>query len=145
MVSVMLYNSNSWAAPKSVLEKLDVVQRRHLRTILKYKFPNIISNNNLYKRCNTEPLSARVHRSRWRMLGHVLRGPCSGPAFSSLMFAVNCLDLPGRVGRPQSNLFTLIQSDLKIRNIKLKNINDLYVLKDMALDRERWRQLGNIS
>ena len=34
----------------------------------------------LYKPCNVEPLSVRVDRNRWRMLGHVLRGPTEGPA-----------------------------------------------------------------
>ena len=32
VVSVMMYNSSCWASPKSVLEKLDVVHRRHLGT-----------------------------------------------------------------------------------------------------------------
>ena len=108
-----VFNSSCWAAPKTSLDKLDVVHRRHLRIILGYKYPNIISNNNLYiKRCNTEPLSAKVDRSRWRMLGHVLRGPVDGPAYSSLTFAVNSLQMKGRVGRPQTNLFSLIQRDL---------------------------------
>ena len=115
VVSILMYNSSCWAAPNTVLEKLDVVHRRHLRKILNYKYPGIISNKNLYKRCNTEPLSARVERSRWRMLGHVLRGPTKGPAYTSLVFAVNRLDMPGRVGRPQSNLFSLIKRDLEAK------------------------------
>ena len=105
VVSVLMYNSSCWAAPMSALDKLDKAHRRHLRSILNYKYPHFISNDNLYKRCNTEPLSARVARSRWRMLGHVLRGPTDGPAYSSLRFAVNTLQLQGRRGRPQSNLF----------------------------------------
>ena len=113
VVSVMMYNSSCWAAPKSVLEKLDIVHRRHLRSILNYRYPNVISNVNLYRRCNVEPLSARVDRNRWRMLGHVLRGPSDGPAYSSLVFAINTLQYPGRVGRPQTNLFSLIKCDLK--------------------------------
>ena len=67
VMSVLMYNSSCWAAPKAALNKLDVVHRRHLRTILNYKYPNVISNVNLYKRCDSEPLSARVKRSRWKM------------------------------------------------------------------------------
>ena len=52
-------NSCCWAAPKAVLKKLDVVRRRYLTTILNYKYPGVISNANLYKRCKGEPLSAR--------------------------------------------------------------------------------------
>ena len=141
VVSVLMYNSSCWAAPKSVLEKLDVVHRRHLRSILNYKYPNIISNENLYKRCNCEPLSVRVHRSRWRMFGHVLRGPENGPAFSSLTFAVNTLQYPGRRGRPQSNLFSLIVNDLKRHDLSLSSLTDLSKLRSMASNKACWRKL----
>ena len=139
VVSVIMYNSSSWAVPNSMLDKLDIVHRRHLRKILNYKYPNVISNVNLYKRCSTQPLSTRVNRSRWRMLGHVLRGPEDGPAFSSLNFAVNTLDLPGRAGRPQSNLFSLIQRDLDRNNLCLRNTDDLFSLRDIAHDRLKWQ------
>ena len=141
VVSVMMYNSSCWAAPKSMLDKLDVVHRRHLRSILNYKYPNIISNDNLYKRCNVEPLSVRVDRNRWRMLGHVLRGPAEGPAYTSLVFAINTLQLPGRIGRPQTNLFSLIQRDLKDHDIFLNNLSDLTYLRNLALNKVIWRRL----
>ena len=137
----MMYNSSCWAAPKSVLDKLDIVHRRHLRSILNYRYPNVISNVNLYRRCNAEPLSARVDRNRWRMLGHVLRGPCDGPAYSSLVFAINTLQYPGRVGRPQTNLFSLIKCDLKDRNIFLNNLSDLSYLRNLASNKIIWRRL----
>ena len=135
-----MYNSNSWAVPNSVLDKLDITHRRHLRHLLNYRYPHIISNENLYKRCKTVPLSARVTRSRWRMLGHVLRGPEDGPAFYSMKFAVNTLNLPGRRGRPQSNLFSLIKRDLD-NNMFLRNSVDLFQLRSVAQDRAHWRSI----
>jgi hypothetical protein len=140
VVSVLMYNSSCWAAPKAALEKLDIVHRHHLKCILNYKYPSIISNVNLYKRCETEPLSARVERNRWKMLGHVLRGPVDGPAHTSLVFAINSLNMKGRVGRPQSNLFSLIKQDLNKRNLFLNNINDLNYLRNIAYDRASWRR-----
>ncbi len=145
VVSVLMYNSSCWAAPKAILDKLDVVHRRHLRSILNYKYPHVISNINLYKRCNSEPLSARVERSRWRMLGHVLRGPVDGPAYTSLVFAVNSLRMPGRVGRPQSNLFSLIRRDLNDRNLFINNLNDLNYLRNIAFNRANWRSMQSID
>ena len=70
----------------------------------------------------SEPLSARVARSRWRMLGHVLRGPTDGPAYSSLRFAVNTLQLQGRRGRISLNRISLnsLQDLDYLRNILLK-------------------------
>ena len=109
-----------------------------------YHYPYRISNVNLYKRTGTEPLSVRVNRSRWRMLGHVLRGPLDGPALTSLVFAVNTLQMPGRRGRPQSNLFSLIKQDLKSRDLYLNNIEDLMYLRNLAFDRMFWRKLQNM-
>ena len=45
---------------------------------------------------------------------------------SSLIFAINTLDLPGRRGKPQSNLFSLIVHDLCKRNMYINNIYDLF-------------------
>ena len=98
----------------------------------------------LYKRCSCEPLSVRVERSRWRMLGHVLRGPVDGPAYTSLSFAVNSLQMPGRVGRPQTNLFSLIKRDLSDRNLFLNNVNDLNYLRNVAFDRAAWRRMQEV-
>ena len=146
VVSVLMYNSSCRAAPKAALEKLDVVHRRHLRCILNYNYPSIISNVNLYKGCETEPLSARVQRNRRKMLGHVvvLRGPVDGPAYTSLVFAINSLNMKGRVGRPHSNLFSLIKHDLNERNLFLNNINDLNYLRNIAYDRESWRRMQKL-
>lgn len=101
----------------------------------------MISNVNLYKRCSCEPLSVRVERSRWRMLGHVLRGPVNGPAYTSLLFAVNSLQMPGRVGRPQTDPSSLIKLDLSDRNLFLNNVNDLDYLRNVDFDRAAWRRM----
>ena len=124
-----------------MLEKLDVVHRRHLRSIMNYCYPNVISNENLYKGCNVELLSVRVDRNRWRMLGHVLRGPMEGPADSSLVFVMNTLQYPGRIGRPQTNLSLLIRIDSKERNIFLNNLSDLLYIRNLAFNKIIWRRL----
>ena len=138
VVSVLMYNSSTWAAPKAIIEKLDACHRRHLRYILNYKYPHIISNKNLYYRCNTTPLSERVNLSRWRMLGHVLRSPENTPANTSLSFVVNSRGLlKSRVGRHQMNLFNIIKSDLCDRGINLNCLNDLQHLRTLAKNRSK--------
>ena len=58
VVSVILYNCCSWSPTKKALEKLDICHRKHLRNILNIKWPQgVISNKNLYERCNSTPLS----------------------------------------------------------------------------------------
>ena len=140
VVSVILYNCNSWAAPNDVLEKLDTTHRRHLRRILNVYWPRgKIRNDELYKKClNTVKLSERVKKMRWTMLGHILRSNENTPAFVSLKFALSN-DLTGRRGRHQSNLLSTVLKDLSERNFYLKTLSDLEALRALALNRMNWR------
>ena len=139
VTSVILYNACSWAAPKDILEKLNTCQRRHLRYILNYKWPNIISNKNLYKRCNDcRPLTKRVEETRWRMLGHILRSPENTPAQLALSYAIDGATLhKSRRGRHQINLYNVL--DLNARNLRLNDIDDLFNLRILAKNRKLWK------
>ena len=142
VVSVMLYNCNSWAVPKNYMDKIDICHRKHLRQIVKMTYPTIISNEALYKKCNSRPLSERVAYSRWKMFGHILRSTSNSPAVCSLFFAVNSMrDMKGRVGRHQCNLLKTLKNDLSDRDIKLVNTEDIYNLIFLAQDRLKWRKL----
>ena len=63
VVTVMLYNCGSWAAPQSILSTLDNCHQRHLRSTLRIYWSNTISNELLYSRCNTRLLSEMVRES----------------------------------------------------------------------------------
>ena len=144
-MSIIMYNCNSWAAPAASFKYLDVTHRRHLRTILNIKWPTgFISNSDLYKRCNTTPLSGRVNAFRWRMLGHTLRGVEDSPAYLSILFAINAetdTNFKGRRGRPSLNLLDMIRNDLKRKNISnsLRSISDFEDLRAIAIDRVEWK------
>ena len=129
--------------PQKSLEELDVLHRKHLRTILNIKWPTgVISNRNLYERCKVTPLSKRVCCFRWRMLGHILRGAEASTAYLSILFAVNADScMLGRLGRPCLNLLDIIRKDLVRKNInnKLKTITDFNYLRLLALDRDVWK------
>ena len=142
VVSVIMYNACSWAAPKHILEKLDTCHRRHLRHILNYRWPNIISNVNLYKRCNDcKPLTARVEEARWRMFGHILRSAENTPAQTALSFALEGASMhKSRRGRHQINLFNVLKGDLDKRGLLLKDIDDLFNLRILAKDRLLWKE-----
>ena len=76
--------------PLASLNELDIAHRKHLRRILNIRWPTgVISNEALYARCNVTPLSVRVSKFRWRMLGHILRGQEDSPANTSVLFAIN--------------------------------------------------------
>ena len=147
VTSVILYNCNSWAAPQKTLHKLDVCQRRHLRHILNMQWPKpTLTNDALYKKCKLQPLSERVQLSRWKMLGHVLRGDNTTPAQLALYYAVDAnTRLPGRIGRHQDNLLRTIRKDLSVRGVVLNNIEDLYNLRTLASNRITWNMMAKVK
>jgi hypothetical protein len=146
VVSVIMYNSSCWAAPKVVLEKLNVCHRKHLRQILNIRWPfGFISNKTLYAKCNTTPLSERAEYSRWKMLGHVLRSPENSPAQAALCFAVESMNnLPGRLGRHRINLLSVLRNDLKSRNLSLNTYDDIINLRNLAYNRAQWRKVFDV-
>ena len=142
VVSVIMYNASCWAAPAAVMEKLDICHRKHLRAIMNIRYPSIISNKTLYLRCNTRPLSERVQLARWKLLGHILRSPENSPAQSALCFVVEHVrTLPGRRGRHRINLFDVLKSDLKKRDILLHDYTDILSLRILASDRKKWQEM----
>jgi hypothetical protein len=143
VVSVMLYNCNSWSATQDMLYALDVVHRKHLKIILNIKWPKgCISNKALYKRCSVTSLSERVEEMRWKMMGHVLRSDDNTPAMLSLKFVLNSSgEFKGRVGRPNTNLYTMLVDDLKYRNLELRDLNELNEIRDIASCRKCWKLL----
>ena len=145
VVSVLLYNCCCWSAPKHVLESVDVTQRKHLRRLLNIYWPHTISNEALYQRCNMTPLSERIEKSRWNMLGHVLRSDNDTPAYQSFLFAAfGCGNMKGRRGRHRNNLFDLIvKKDLEYRNININNFEDFNNLVNLAKNKSGWTNLFN--
>ena len=142
VVSVLMYNCGCWSAPKNVLSKLDVCHRKHLRRICNIRYPGVISNSELYRRCNVIPITERVRKARWTLLGRVLRMDDSNPAIQSVKYAITSSQfLKGRLGRPRINLFNTIQGDLKDRGLALKTIDDLDVVRSVAQDRVLWRNM----
>ncbi|XP_019625003.1 PREDICTED: uncharacterized protein LOC109470482 [Branchiostoma belcheri] len=133
-VSIMLFNCNSWAAPRTVIEKLDTCHRKHLRAITGLQWPRSrVTNDTLYKVCNTEPLSVKVEKLRWSLFGHILRMPQDTPAQKALEFSfLSSKRYKARRGRHCINLLNLLKGDLKRRKLgppttekKLKELREL--------------------
>ena len=88
------------------------------------------------------------------MFGHVLCSPENSPAALSLSFAVGGTPgLKGRRGAHQTNLLTVLQSDIErihwsdnallTHKITLESTDDIATLRSVAADRVAWRKLFN--
>ena len=118
VTSVLLYSRNSWTSPKHELEKLDISQK-HVKQILNIRWPTTIKNTTLYKRFNCTPLSERVSKARWTMLGHVPRQDTESPPNLALKFALTQENnFNGRIGCPRTNLLDVIRVNLESCDMK---------------------------
>jgi len=60
IVPILLYNSGTWALTNTELCRMDAFHRTQLRRILDISHPRHISNETLYKRTKSSPLSDRI-------------------------------------------------------------------------------------
>ncbi len=124
------------------MEKLNVCHRKHLRSICNIAWPGVISNRELYRRCETGPITERVRKARWTLLGHILRMDDNCPASLAFNYAVKAsTSLRGRRGRPRTNLFNFIQADLRAHDLDLNSVDDILKLKSIAYNRAQWRNM----
>ena len=124
--------------------------------LLDIRYPDTIHNKDLYKRTDSIPISDELFKSRWSMLGHVLRMNNDVPAKQAMIYYFRDEQSANSfVGRPRTTLPIAIDKDLQ--NIKtaaknpgrkkntikslpkrLDSISALQTLETMARGRKLW-------
>jgi hypothetical protein len=69
---VLLYGSESWKVIKTTTSKLQTFVNRCLRRILSIHWPEVISNEELWRTWETE-ISIQIRRRKWTWIGHTQR------------------------------------------------------------------------
>ncbi|KAK6760463.1 hypothetical protein RB195_021796 [Necator americanus] len=67
---IMMYGSETWAAPSAVMERLDCTERKMLERLLGYFWPRECHNEKVY--VETDVVCRRMTRGRYQ---HILRRP----------------------------------------------------------------------
>ena len=140
VLPTLLYNCETWGLPTSVLTRLDTFHRRQLRALLGIRYPAIISNEDLYLRTKSRPLSEIVHHRRLRMAGHVLRMEPSTPP-QLAMWNYYQRDVRGSQGRPKTTLAMSVSKSLRQLGLKLETTKDLEACRKRAEDKRAWSKL----
>jgi hypothetical protein len=71
--SVLLYGSETRKVAKITISKLQVFVNRCLRRILNIHWPEVISNEELWRRVEETEISIQIKRRKWNWIGHTLR------------------------------------------------------------------------
>ena len=70
---VLLYGSETWRETASSIKALQVFLNHCLRTILGVRWPDTISNKELWGKTKQQPINLTIRSSRWKWIGHTLR------------------------------------------------------------------------
>ena len=71
--SILLYGSETWRETRSLMKQVQVFINKWLRQIVGIRWPEKISNNELWERTGQEPIQVNIKKRRWKWIGHTLR------------------------------------------------------------------------
>ena len=71
--AVLLYASESWTVTQRTIDRVQVFINKCLRRILNIQWPDRITNQELWKKTNEEPVLDQLRRRKWNWIGHTLR------------------------------------------------------------------------
>lgn len=136
------------AIPLSTIpeKRLDTAHRRLLRRLIRVWWPNKLSNDQLYERTSSIPISDKAREMRWAYLGHILRRVAeSHPAALAFLCYFKCHETFSPSGHLQSDLIAVLRKDLKrtehLHGLSLTDLSDAQTLIERAEDRKEWAGL----
>ena len=149
VMSIFFYNCSCWGLRKSYLEGIESFHLQLLRYICDIKYPDIISNKDLYKKTKCRPAQIRITISRWRYLGHALRLPEDTPPQVAMSFYFSESKEKKHRGKRCTIVTTLQEDIVRTKRIfpefqiqSIKTYNDLIILRQLASDRKEWKKIS---
>ncbi|KAK6748089.1 hypothetical protein RB195_000985 [Necator americanus] len=158
-----MYGSETWAAPSTVMERLDCTERKLLRRLLGYFWPRVCHNEDLYaeidvvyrwvtrgKHQHLAPEVAKVNRLHF--FGHILRRPVDR-LVQRVLRSSSGSSWKKPPGRKRKFWTEAVQEDLRTlgverqfrRDVRFRRIwnSDEWIdsVQVLAEDREGWAEL----
>ena len=134
IISVLLYGCETWKMTSIIANKIQVFVNKCLRRILRVFWPNVISNEELWRITKTEQMKTLIKRRKWNWIGHTIRRPVGD-------IAKNALDWnpqgTRRRGRPKNSWKRTVANEASELG---KTWNEV---KALATNRVRWRLFVN--
>ena len=114
VLPVLLYNLGAVGLSEAMEQRLDAFHRRQLRAVFGVYWPKVITNDALYRKASTRPLSLVVKERRWLLFGQICRLPPDTPARKAMTAYFNAADFsPRAAGKPRHFLVTTLRNDLR--------------------------------
>jgi hypothetical protein len=128
--AVLLYGSETWRVTNTITNKIQTFINKCLRHILSIRWPDKISNVELWKRTSQSPVSEAIKKRKWGWIGHTLRKPADNVTRQALDWNPQG---KRKVGRPKQTWRRSVESEAKAAGMTWTQ------LKKAAQNRVRWR------
>lgn len=130
--SVLFYGCETWKVTAQIKARIQTFINKCLRIILGVRWPNVISNQELWQRTHQRKAEITIKERKWRWIGHTLRrGPQHIPK-QALEWNPQGARLRGR---PRLTWRRTVEAEVAAAGHSWSNI------KKMAMNRVRWRAL----
>ena len=130
--SVLLYGSETWRMTKMTQRKIQVFINTCLRRIFRIRWPEKVSNEELWQRAGQDPIASQILRRKWGWIGHTLRKPASSTTRQGLTWNPQG---KRKRGRPRNSWRRDTEAELKRQGISWR------VAEKTAQSRVRWRSV----
>ncbi len=128
--SVLLYASETWRTTKAATHRLQTFTNRCLRNILKIKWQDMITNEELWERTNQPLIEDQIKKRKWTWIGHTLRKPKTTIVNQALRWNPQGQRKPGR---PRNSWRRSVEQEGKQQGKTWAEIDKL------AQDRRKWK------
>jgi hypothetical protein len=75
--SVLLYGCETWEITQTISHKLQSFVNTCLPIIINSRWPEVISNHDLWEKTKQKPISTEIQKRKWKWIGHILTKPPS--------------------------------------------------------------------
>ncbi|KAK7103731.1 hypothetical protein V1264_018575 [Littorina saxatilis] len=128
--SVLLYGAETWRTTKTTIRKVQTFINSCLRRVLKIRWPETISNADLWERTCQLPAEELIRKRRWGWIGHTLRKPSTNITRQALRWNPQG---KRKRGRPRNTWRRDLEADTRKMGYTWSQI------ERMAQDRGLWR------
>ena len=129
---VLLYGSETWRTIKSNIHKLQTFINRCLRNIINIRWPDVISNADLWDKTGQSPIEVEINKRKWGWIGHTLRKSPSNVTKQALDWNPQ---QKRKVGRPKQTWRRSTDAEMKAIGMTRAQ------LKRTSRNRVRWRSV----
>jgi len=129
--SVLLYGSETWRTTKTCSNKLQAFINKGMRRILKIRWTDRVTNEELWERAGQEPIQIQISQRKWRWIGHTLRKHQDSVTRQALKWNPQG---KRKRGRPKNTWRRDVEAEMKSWGYNWNT------LERLAQDRTRWRK-----